>query len=142
MHVHSFFAESSYHLRPLAPALAAGGATLVAWSLVGDLLWFDPRTFKQKSSPGRGEAFGWLRRELDRIKTHIAEQGLKTVRTASESNRLVETAAAQRREVVIGIIKKSKEGIHCEGAKSAKKERKERNQCFVSERLTEAWRLY
>jgi len=99
MHVHSFFAESSYHLRPLAPALAAGGATLVAWSLVGDLLWFDPRTFKQKSSPGRGEAFGWLRRELDRIKTHIAEQGLKTLQTASD----VDLALRGRPHIVLAV---------------------------------------
>ena len=84
MHAHSFFGESKYHWRPLAPALAAGGATLVAWSLVGDLLWFDPKTYKQKSNPGGGEAFGWFRRELDRIKAHIAEQGLKTLRTASD----------------------------------------------------------
>ena len=38
MHFHSFFAESKYHLRPLAQALAAGSTTLAAWSLVGDLL--------------------------------------------------------------------------------------------------------
>ena len=84
MHFHSFFAESKYHFRPLAPALAAGGATLVAWSLVGDLLWFDPKTYKQKSTPGGGEAFGWFRRELDRIKMHIAEQRLKTLQTTSD----------------------------------------------------------
>ena len=99
MHVHSFFAESRYHLRPLAPALAAGGATLVAWSLVGDLLWFDPRTFKQKSTPGRGEALGWFRRELDRIKAHIAEQGLKTVRTASD----VDLALRGRPHIVLAV---------------------------------------
>ena len=84
MHFHSFFGESKYHSRPLAPALAAGNATLIAWSLVGDLLWFDSKIYKQKSNPGPGEALRWFRRELDRIKAHVAEQGLKTVRTAAD----------------------------------------------------------
>lgn len=99
MHVHSFFAESRYHLRPLAPALGAGSATLVAWSLVGDLLWFDTRTFKQKSIPGQGEAFGWFRRELDRIKAHIAEQGLKTLQTASD----IDLALHGRPHIVMAV---------------------------------------
>jgi membrane dipeptidase len=99
MHVHSFFAKSRYHLRPLGPALAAGSATLVAWSLVGDLLWFDPRTYEQKSTPGRGEALGWFRRELDRIKTHIAEQRLKTLRTASD----VDLALRGRPHIVLAV---------------------------------------
>ena len=83
MHFHSFFAESKYHSRPLAPALAAGNATLVAWSLVADLLWFDAKTYKQKSEPKPGEALGWFQRELGRIKAHIAEQKLKIVRHAA-----------------------------------------------------------
>ncbi len=84
MHFHSFFAESKYHSRPLAPALAAGNATLAAWSLVGDLLWFDVKTYKQKSEPKPGEALGWFQRELGRIKGHIAEQKLKIVRTPQD----------------------------------------------------------
>lgn len=84
MHLHSFFAESKYHLRPLAPALAAGNTTLAAWSLVADLLWFDPKTYKQKSEPKSGEAMGWFQRELGRIKGHIAEQKLKIVRTPQD----------------------------------------------------------
>ncbi len=84
MHFHSFFAGSRYHSRPLGPALAAGNATLVAWSLVGDSPWLDTKIYKQKSTPGRGEALRWFRRELGRIKAHVAEQGLKTVRTASD----------------------------------------------------------
>ena len=81
MHVHSFFADSKYHLRPLAQSLAAGNASLVAWSLVGDLLWFDPKSYKQKSLPAQGEAYGWFQRELGRIKAHIGEQKLKFIRT-------------------------------------------------------------
>ena len=84
MHFHSFFAESKYHARPLAPALAAGNATLVAWSLVADLLWFDVKTYKQKSDPKPGEAMGWFQRELARIKEHIAQQKLKIVRTPQD----------------------------------------------------------
>lgn len=84
MHFHSFFAESKYHLRPLAPALAAGNTTLAAWSLVADLLWFDAKTYKQKSEPKAGEAMGWFQRELARIKGHIAEQRLKIVQTPQD----------------------------------------------------------
>ena len=40
--------------------------------------------YKQKSEPQPGEAFGWFQRELARIKAHVAEQGLKVVRTASD----------------------------------------------------------
>jgi membrane dipeptidase len=99
MHFHSFFAESRYHSRPLAPALAAGNATLVAWSLVGDLLWFDPKIYKQKSAPGQGEALAWFRRELGRIKAHIVEQGLKTVQTASD----VDLAMRGRPHIVLAV---------------------------------------
>ena len=84
MHFHSFFGGSKYNSLPLAPALAAGNATLVAWSLVADLLWFDVKTYKQKSEPKAGEAMGWFQRELGRIKGHIAEQKLKIVRTPQD----------------------------------------------------------
>ncbi len=84
MHTHSFFAESKYHFRPLAKAMASGNASLIAWSLVGDLLWFDAQTYKEKSVPAAGDTFGWFQRELGRIKAHIAEQGLNTVRTARD----------------------------------------------------------
>lgn len=86
MHFHSFFAESKYHLRPLAQALASGNTTLAAWSLVGDLLWFDVKTYKQKSVPKPGEALGWFQRELGRIKHHLAEQKLRIVRTSADLN--------------------------------------------------------
>lgn len=84
MHVHSFFANSKYHFRPFAQSLAAGNATLVAWSLVGDLLWFDVKTYKQKSIPAAGEAFSWFQRELGRIRAHLSEQKLMTIRTAAD----------------------------------------------------------
>src|SRR5688572_15226060 len=87
MHFHSFFAQSKYHARPLAQSLAAGNTTLAAWSLVGDLLWFDYKTYTQKSEPKPGEALGWFQRELGRIKEHIAEEKLKIVRGPADVDR-------------------------------------------------------
>jgi hypothetical protein len=87
MHFHSFFAESKYHLRPLAQSLAVGRTTLAAWSLVGDLLWFDVKTYKQQSVPKPGETLGWFQRELGRIKEHIAQQKLKIVRAPADVHR-------------------------------------------------------
>ena len=84
MHFHSFFGESKYHLRPLAQSLAAGGTTLAAWSLAGDILWFDVKTYKQKSVPKPGEALGWFQRELGRIKGHIAQEKLRILRTPAD----------------------------------------------------------
>jgi membrane dipeptidase len=99
MHTHSFFAESKYHFRPLAKSMAAGDATLIAWSLVGDLLWFDVKTYKEKSTPSRGETFGWFQRELGRIKGHIAEQGLRTIQTARD----VDLALQGKPHVVLSV---------------------------------------
>jgi len=87
MHFHSFFADSKYHARPLAQTLAAGNTTLAAWSLVGDLLWFDVKTYKQKSVPKPGEALGWFQRELGRIKEHVAQQKLRIVRAPADVER-------------------------------------------------------
>ena len=69
--------------------MAAGDATLVAWSLVGDLLWLRP-TAQGLQAEGcaqarRGEE--WLEQELARVKQHIAEQGLKIVRTPEDVDR-------------------------------------------------------
>jgi membrane dipeptidase len=87
-----FIGDMHYHLlflgpnpaasNPLGKNMAGGKATLVAWSLVGDLPWMavTPRGFKQKSVPKAGETVTWFQRELARIKAHIAEQGLKIVK--------------------------------------------------------------
>lgn len=99
MHFHSFFAESRYHARPLAQSLAAGNTKLAAWSLVGDLLWFDIKTYKQKSEPKAGEALGWFRRELGRIKGHIAQQNLKIVRTPAD----VDLALRGQTHIVLAV---------------------------------------
>jgi len=99
MHTHSFFAESKYHFRPLARSMAGGNATLIAWSLVGDLLWFDVKTYKEKSAPKPGETFGWFQRELGRIKSHIAEQGIKITLTARD----VDFALRGKPHVVLSV---------------------------------------
>ena len=99
MHFHSFFAESKYHARPLAQKLAAGNTTLAAWSLVGDLLWFDVKTYKQKSVPKPGEAMGWFQRELERIKGHIADQRLKIVRAPED----VDLAVRGQPHIVLAV---------------------------------------
>jgi membrane dipeptidase len=99
MHFHSFFAESKYHLRPVGQALGAGSATLVAWSLVGDLLWFDVKTYKQKSVPKPGETFGWFQRELGRIKDHLGQQKLRILRAPAD----VDLALRGQPHIVLAI---------------------------------------
>jgi membrane dipeptidase len=87
MHAHLFFAGSNTAAsKPLARTMAGGQATLVAWSLVGDLLWMEPtqRGYRQKAEPKPGEPFAWFKRELARIKAHLAEQKLKIVRTPQD----------------------------------------------------------
>ena len=92
MHAHFFF-DPAHKMKspPLGPAMAAGNATLVAWSLVGDLLWMGlgPRGFVQKSVPKAGDTLGWFERELTRIKKHAASQNLKIVRKARDVDRAV-----------------------------------------------------
>jgi membrane dipeptidase len=99
MHFHSFFAESKYHLRPLAQALAAGSTTLAAWSLVGDLLWFDAKTYKQKSVPKPGESLGWFQREIGRIKEHLAQEKLRILRAPAH----VDQALRGQPHVVLAV---------------------------------------
>jgi membrane dipeptidase len=84
MHFHSFFGESVYHSRPLAQSLNDGGVSLVAWALVGDLLWFDKERYRHKDTPKQGEALSWLERELSRIKAHLAGQNIKVVHGAGD----------------------------------------------------------
>jgi membrane dipeptidase len=87
MHFHSFFGNSTHHSRPLAPMMAGGHATLVAWSLVGDIPFVDWRIYKQKTEPKAGEAQGWFERELARIKAHCTEQKLKIALTPADVDR-------------------------------------------------------
>lgn len=93
MHAHFFFdPQGRLRSAPVAGIMAAGGATLVAWSLVGDLLWMgpSPRGYVQTSEPKAGDTLGFFQRELARIKRHVAEQGLKIVRDAADVDRAVQ----------------------------------------------------
>ncbi len=71
MHSHLFFfGPNTPAAKPLGRSMAAGNATLVAWSLVGDLPWLrrSPQGLKQNGEPGPGEALGWFRKEIARVK--------------------------------------------------------------------------
>jgi membrane dipeptidase len=87
MHFHLFFfGQRPATARALAQEMAAGKATLVAWSLVGDVPWLalGRRGFAQKGTPTAGAAVAWFQEELGRIKGYIAAQGLKVVATAAD----------------------------------------------------------
>jgi membrane dipeptidase len=58
--------------------MAAGGATLVAWALVGDLPWIGRSSagLRQKGKPGSGAALKWLREEAGRARRHLDAQKL------------------------------------------------------------------
>jgi membrane dipeptidase len=103
MHSHLFFfgmgkspAES-----PLGPAMAAGNATLVAWSLVGDVPWLriTGKGIKQKGLPKPGEADEWFDSDLARIKEHLRAQNLKLALTPED----VDKALAGEPHVVITV---------------------------------------
>lgn len=102
MHAHLFFiGPNPAATRPLGPAMAAGNATLVAWSLVGDLPWLrrSPRGLRQKGAPERGEPLKWFEEEIARIKRHVAEQGLKIVLGPDD----VDRALAGEPHVVLSV---------------------------------------
>jgi membrane dipeptidase len=100
MHFHSFFGESKYHSRPIGKALADGQATLVSWSMSGDDLWFSARDcYRQHSFPKTADVRGWVRRELERIKAHVAEQRLKLALTPAD----VDAALGGQPHIVLTI---------------------------------------
>lgn len=99
MHFHSFFPPSTYDSRPVGAMMAAGGATLVAWSISGDGPWIHPRTLKQIGTPGPGAALARLRTILARIKEHMAEQGLKPVLAPRD----VDRALAGEPHIVLAV---------------------------------------
>jgi membrane dipeptidase len=87
MHFHLFFfGPRPASSRSLAREMAAGNVTLGSWSLVGDVPWLgrSRRGFVQKGTPRGSEAVAWFHAELGRIKTYLAGQNLKIVRTAAD----------------------------------------------------------
>jgi membrane dipeptidase len=102
MHFHLFFiGPRPARTQPLGANMAQGQATLVSWSLVGDMPWLvaSAGTFKQKGAPGRGEPMSWLKQEVARVGDHLASQRLAIVRTAQD----VERAAAGMAHVVLSV---------------------------------------
>ena len=91
MHSHLFFfgMGRSPEKSPLGPQMAAGNATLVAWSLVGDVPWLriTGKGIKQKGAPKPGEAVAWFETDLARIKDHLAAQKLKLALNADDVDR-------------------------------------------------------
>jgi len=103
MHSHLFFfgLGKSPEQSPLGPAMAAGNATLVAWSLVGDVPWLriTSKGIKQKGLPKAGEAGAWFESDLVRIKQHIADQKLKIALTPAD----IDKALAGEPHVVLTV---------------------------------------
>ncbi|MGD9805612.1 MAG: dipeptidase [Hyphomicrobiaceae bacterium] len=102
MHAHLFFlGPRPASVQPLARNMAGGGATLVAWSLVGDLPWIRSSRggLKQTGAPKPRAASAWLDRELVRVKGHLAEQKLKIVQSAAD----VERALKGEPHVVLAV---------------------------------------
>jgi membrane dipeptidase len=93
MHYHLFFDGGTYtpEKYPLGPDMAGGQATLVAWSVVTDLLWMGPTAdrHRQKKTPNPGEVYAWFQRELARVKRHVANQNLKIVANSADVDNAV-----------------------------------------------------
>jgi membrane dipeptidase len=92
MHYHLFFGGTyTPEEYPLGLDMAGGQATLVAWSLVSDLLWMGPTAdrHRQKKTPNPGEVYAWFQREMARIKRHVADQGLKIVINSADVDNAV-----------------------------------------------------
>jgi membrane dipeptidase len=103
MHSHLFFfgMGKSPDKHPLGAAMAAGNATLVAWSLVADVPWLriTSKGIKQKGLPKTGEAAAWFESDLVRIKQHIAAQRLKIALTPDD----IDNALAGEPHVVLTV---------------------------------------
>ncbi len=88
MHYHLFFfGKNPAPSNPLRRMMAKGNATLVSWSLVGDVPWLRLAKggFAQKGLPKNAqEPVTWFDEELARIKAHLDSQQLKIARTADD----------------------------------------------------------
>lgn len=88
MHYHLFFfGRNPAQSNPLRRMMARGNATLVSWSLVGDVPWLKLAKggFAQKGLPKNPtEPITWFDDELARITQHLDAQKLKIVRTSDD----------------------------------------------------------
>lgn len=92
MHAHLFFIGPKPASRnPMAKMMADGNATLVSWSLVGDMRWIrpSPTGLRQSGAPKRGEATSWFKEEVARVVQHAREQKIKIVKTPADIDRAV-----------------------------------------------------
>jgi len=92
MHAHLFFIGPKPAARnPLGKMLADGNATLVSWSLVGDMRWIKPSPtgLRQSGAPKRGEATSWFKEEAARAVQHAREQKIKIATTPADIDRAV-----------------------------------------------------
>lgn len=93
MHAHLFFIGPKPASRfPLGKAMADGKATLVSWSLVGDMPWIRPtsRGLRQKGAPQPGGSTSWFKEEIARVRQHAKEQKLKIVTTPADIDRALD----------------------------------------------------
>jgi membrane dipeptidase len=90
MHAHLFFIGPKPASRyPLGKMMADGNATLVSWSLVGDMRWIrpSPTGLRQKGAPKPGDATSWFKEEVARVTQHAREQKIKIVTTPADIDR-------------------------------------------------------
>lgn len=105
MHFHLFFPGTipgrNGPIKPLRTTMLEGGVTLLSWSLVGDMQWLrpTPRGLRQNGVPEPGAARHWFEAELQRIRAHLAAQGLKLVREPAD----IEQALNGEPHVVLSV---------------------------------------
>ncbi len=102
MHAHLFFIGPKPASRyPFARTMAAGNATLVSWSLVGDMPWIrpTPQGLRQKGAPKSGESTKWFKEEIARVREHAKEQKLKIATTPAD----IERAAGGEPHIVLSV---------------------------------------
>lgn len=92
MHAHLFFIGPKPASKfPLGRMMGDGNATLVSWSLVGDMPWIrpSPSGLRQKGAPKPGGATDWLKEEVARVRQHAKEQRIKIATTPADIDRAV-----------------------------------------------------
>jgi membrane dipeptidase len=90
MHAHLFFIGPKPASRyPLGNMMAEGNATLVSWSLVGDMRWIQPSPtgLRQKGAPKPGDATRWFKEEIARVTQHARAQKIKIVTKPEDVDR-------------------------------------------------------